>query len=107
MYPVRASSRGRCRVALKANHRLAIQCKMYAKPVGLKAVQEIAAGRSHEEATTAVVSNQRYTTAASQLASSSDVLLLHHDDLRRVDELLNITVRLSVKGVTSADGIPK
>ncbi len=82
-------------VAEKGGHRLVLQCKMYSKAVGLKAVQEVATGRTYEAATSAaVVSNQRYTPAASQMASSSGVLLLHHDDLRRVDDLLKIPAKL-------------
>jgi HJR/Mrr/RecB family endonuclease len=78
-------------IAEKAGHRIVIQCKMYSNPVGIKAVQEIAAGRVHEHAHSAiVVSNQRFTSAAIQVAATNNVLLLHHEDLRKIDEQLGI-----------------
>src|SRR5260370_281574 len=67
-----------------------VHCKLYSSPVGIKAVQEIAAGQLHEQANYGiVVSNQRFTAAAVQMAATNSVLLLHHDDLRRIDQLLN------------------
>jgi len=67
---------------LKPDQRIVVQCKLYSSPVGLKAVQEIAAGKIHEQANHAiVVSNPRFTTAAAQIAATNGVLLLHHDDL--------------------------
>jgi HJR/Mrr/RecB family endonuclease len=76
-------------IAEKPDQRIVVQCKLYSSPVGLKAVQEIAAGKVHELANHAiVVSNQRFTTAAAQIAATNGVLLLHHDDLRQIDRLL-------------------
>jgi restriction system protein len=76
-------------IAEKPDQRIVVQCKLYSSPVGLKAVQEIAAGKVHEQANYAiVVSNQRFTTAAAQIAATNGVLLLHHDDLKRIDQLL-------------------
>lgn len=76
-------------IATKGNLRLVVQCKLYNHPVGNKAVQEIAAARTHESADyAAVVSNMRYTAAAEELAATNGVLLLHHADLRSIDDLL-------------------
>jgi restriction system protein len=78
-------------IATKADLRLVVQCKLYNHPVGNKAVQEIAAARTHEKADwAAVVSNARYTPAAEELAATNGVLLLHHTDLRTIDDLLSV-----------------
>jgi len=77
-------------VAEKNGIRVVLQCKLYSTPVGNKAVQEIAAGRSHERAPYgAVVTNHRYTSAAEQLAATTDVLLLHYSDLIQFEDVLN------------------
>jgi len=69
-------------VAERDGKRVVVQCKFYTKPVGNKAVQEVAAARLHERADQAVVvSNADYTRSARQLAGTTGVLLLHHDDL--------------------------
>jgi restriction system protein len=76
-------------IADKADQRVVVQCKLYSSPVGLKAVQEIVAGKVHEQANHAiVVSNQQFTTAAAQIAATNGVFLLHHDDLKRIDQFL-------------------
>lgn len=76
-------------VAEKAGVRVVLQCKLYSRPVGNKAVQEVAAGKAHEQAHCgAVVTNSRYTSAAEQLASTNGVLLLHYSDLVRLETLL-------------------
>jgi uncharacterized protein/peptidoglycan hydrolase-like protein with peptidoglycan-binding domain len=78
-------------IAEKGDIRLVVQCKLYNHPVGNKAVQEIAAARTHEKADWAVVvSNNRYTPSAQELATTNNVLLLHHSDLRNIDELLEV-----------------
>ena len=83
-------------IAEKPDQRIVVQCKLYSSPVGLKAVQEIAAGKLHELANHAiVVSNQRFTTAAAQIAATNGVLLLHHDDLKRIDQLLGRPVPIT------------
>jgi restriction system protein len=77
-------------VAEKGAIRLVVQCKLYNRPVGNKAVQEIAAARAHEQADcAAVVSNSPYTPSAQQLANTNGVLLLHHSDLRNIDDLIS------------------
>lgn len=76
-------------VAAKAGHRVVFQCKLYSSPVGNKAVQEVAAGRAHEQADFGiVVSNNRYTVAAEELAKTNRVLLLHYRDLPKLEAML-------------------
>jgi restriction system protein len=76
-------------IAEKSGVRVVFQCKLYTSPVGNKAVQEIAAGRAHEQAHyAAVVTNHRYTSAAEQLASTNEVLLLHYSDLPNFERVL-------------------
>jgi hypothetical protein len=76
-------------IAEKDGIRLVVQCKLYNHPVGNKAVQEVAAARTHEKADyAAVVSKARYTASAQELAATNGVLLLHHADLQDVDDLL-------------------
>ena len=58
-------------------------------PVGNKAVQEIVAGRAHEQAHHGVVvTNNRYTSAAEQLAAANGIMLLHFRDLVNLETLL-------------------
>jgi len=77
-------------VAEKDGTRVVIQCKLYARPVGNKAVQEAVAARAHEQAHHGcVVTNNRYTAAAEQLASTNRILLLHYADLENLHKLLN------------------
>jgi len=76
-------------VADKRRMRIVVQCKKYSKPVGNRAVQEIAAGLAHHDAQRGVVvATNGYTTSAIKLAASNQVLLLHYSDLRRIDRLL-------------------
>ena len=76
-------------IAEKDRRRIVLQCKLYARPVGNKSVQEAAAARAHEDADFAVVvSNNRFTAAAEQLATTNGVLLLHHRDLAQLDRIL-------------------
>src|SRR6185312_7527570 len=76
-------------VAEREGRVLVLQCKLYSRPVGNKAVQEIAAGRAHERADyAAVCSNQSYTPAAKRLAGTNQVLLLHPSELNDLHERL-------------------
>lgn len=76
-------------IAEKNQMRVVLQCKLYASPVGNKAVQEAAAGKAHEHAHYGiVVSNNRYTSAAEQLAATNGVLLLHYRDLQDLENIL-------------------
>lgn len=70
-------------IATKNGKKLVLQCKLYKKPVGNKAVQEVIAAQKFYYADyAAVVSNASYTISARQLASSVNIALLHHDLLQ-------------------------
>ncbi|QNT79291.1 restriction endonuclease [Entomobacter blattae] len=70
-------------IATKNSETLIVQCKLYSKPIGNKAVQEaISAKKFYNAQYGAVVSNQEYTSSARQLAKSDNILLLHHDQLK-------------------------
>jgi restriction system protein len=59
-----------------------VHCKKYSSPVGNKAVQEIAAGKLHQQADhAAVVTNNTYTPSARELAGTNNVKLLHVSEL--------------------------
>lgn len=76
-------------IAEKGDRRVVLQCKLYARPVGNKSVQEVTAARAHEQADNGVVvSNNRYTDAAEQLAATNRVLLLHYRDLQNLEDIL-------------------
>ncbi len=76
------SDQGMDILAEQAGVYFVLQCKLYTRPVGNKAVQEIFAARQHRHAHyAAVVSNAGYTRAARQLAHATGVHLLHHDQL--------------------------
>lgn len=78
-------------VTEKNGVRITIQCKLYQRPVGNKAVQEVTAARGYERAAyAAVVSNNRYTLAAEQLAFTNEILLLHYSDLQNLDAILGM-----------------
>ncbi|SHJ98440.1 Restriction endonuclease [Roseomonas rosea] len=75
-------------LARKGKRSVVLQCKLYNRPVGNKAVQEALAGRGYAGADgAAVVSNAPYTAAAHALAARVGVLLLHVSDLPRADRL--------------------
>ena len=75
-------------LARKSGRSVVLQCKLYTRPVGNKAVQEALAGRGYAGADgAAVVSNAPYTPAAHALAARVGVLLLHTADLARADTL--------------------
>ena len=65
-------------VIATANGRtLVLQCKLWSKPIGNKAVQEAAAARSYYRADmAAVVGTAPFTASAHDLADATDVLLL-------------------------------
>jgi hypothetical protein len=66
-----------------------LQCKLYSKPVGNNAVQEIAAGRVHRQAHFgAVVTDNTFTPSARELAASNGVHLLHYTDLTRLEQIV-------------------
>jgi restriction system protein len=75
-------------IAEKDGFSVAVQCKLYAKPVGNKAVQEVlAAQRYYATQMAMVVSNAAFTKAATQLAQSANVVLVHTSDLDQIDNL--------------------
>lgn len=100
-------------IAEHAGKKLVLQCKLYSKPVGNYAVQEIIAGLHFEKAQfAAVVTNGGYTPSARALAASSNVHLLHHSDLPRFHEKLGVTtlvaaVQASPPNVWSPPGLSK
>lgn len=66
-----------------------IQCKRFKKPVGNKAVQEIAAGAKHYGLTNSmVISTGGYTKSARELATSTGVLLVSHRDIPTLSKLI-------------------
>lgn len=78
-----SSDQGADVIAIKNNIKLVIQYKLYSKPVGNKAVQEVNKAQTYYKADYAiVVSNADYTISARQIASSTKVKLLYHDELQ-------------------------
>lgn len=76
-------------IAEKNGVRVVLQCKLYSNPVGNKAVQEIAAGRAHQQAHYgAVVTNNSYTPSARQLATTNGIWLLHFTDLPQLEAIV-------------------
>lgn len=63
----------------------AIQCKVYSDPVGVKAVQEVYAGRDYyDRMVGAVLTNQYFTKAAYAAADKLKILLWDRDYLERL-----------------------
>jgi len=90
-------------LARKGGRSVVLQCKLYARPVGNKAVQEALAGRGYAGADgAAVVTNASYTAAAHALAGRVGVLLLHVSDLPRADALF----RFPAGGDAAAEARP-
>ncbi len=80
-------------IAEKNGVRVALQCKLYSNPVGNKAVQEIAAGRVHQQAQFGVVvTNGTFTTSAKELAATNGIRLLHHSDLPQLETMLGMSI---------------
>ncbi|MBZ0104616.1 MAG: restriction endonuclease [Sulfuricella denitrificans] len=76
-------------IATIGNIKAVFQCKKYSQPVGNASVQEIFAGKQHEQAhVAAVVSNATFTSSAKQLASSTGVYLLHYSELDQFSQEL-------------------
>ncbi|MBD5400706.1 restriction endonuclease [bacterium] len=67
----------------------AIQCKLYTKPVGNKAVQEVSAGQKHYNTDYGVVvSNADFTKSARQLANTNNIILLHDTQMEKLLEYI-------------------
>lgn len=74
--------------AQKEGIKIVLQCKLYSRPVGNKAVQEALAGKTFAGAHMgAVISNQRYTKSAHELAMKANIKLLHFTDLLHADSI--------------------
>lgn len=68
-----------------------LQCKLYGKPAGNKAVQEVFAAQGFYDAQyAAVVATSGYTKSAKQLASKNGVLLLNVEDLPQLADLIGV-----------------
>ena len=69
--------------------RVCIQCKCFAKAVGNKAVQEVAAGMIHWKGTHAVVvAKSGFTKSAKTLATSNKVILTSDSELENLENLV-------------------
>ena len=69
--------------------RVCIQCKCFAKAVGNKAVQEVAAGMIHWKGTHAVVvAKSGFTKSAKTLAASNKVILTSDSELENLENLV-------------------
>jgi restriction system protein len=70
-------------VAEKDGFKVIIQCKMWKKPVGNKAVQEVISAMKFFDGTHGLVvsSNGQFTNSARELAAKSGIELLHHNEL--------------------------
>ena len=76
-------------IAKRDDTSYALQCKLYNRPVGIKAVQEIVGGRIFYKTDYAiVVSDNSFTPAAKTFARKSDVILVHHKNLLHTIESL-------------------
>ena len=66
-------------LASKGRNRYAIQCKLYSNPVGLGAVQEVAAGMKHYGCNIGmVITNSTFTSQAVRLAQENGIVLKPH-----------------------------
>ena len=76
-------------LAEKRSVRVVIQCKLYNKPVGNKAVQEAISGKAYEKADyAAVVAPNGFTKSAKELAQRDGVFLLSPKDLKALDRYI-------------------
>jgi restriction system protein len=67
------------------NRRMVVQCKRYGRPVGLKAIQEAHAARSHYRVPeAAVLTNSTFTPAAKRLARETGVQCWDRSELQRL-----------------------
>lgn len=76
-------------LANKDGVKFAIQCKMYSKPVGNKAVQEVNAARDYYKCDYGVViTNSSYTPAARKAANACGVILLTDKQIDKLEEFV-------------------
>jgi restriction endonuclease Mrr len=72
-------------IAEKNTKRYAIQCKLHSKPVGVKAVQEVASGRDFYNCDTAIVATSNtFTPNAETLAQKTNVVLWDRQTIIRI-----------------------
>lgn len=72
-------------LAIKDMVTYAIQCKVYSGPVGVKAVQEIAAGRDYYDRMVGVVmTNQTFTAPAKEAAKKLKIILWDGEYLEKL-----------------------
>ena len=65
----------------------AFQCKCYDKPIGVKAVQEVYAGRDfYNRMVGVVITNQYYTQPAVELAEKLKIILWDRDYIELMDK---------------------
>lgn len=69
----------------------AVQCKCYDKPIGVKAVQEVYAGKDYYERMVGIVmTNQYFTQPARELASRLRVILWDRDRLKSLADSVEL-----------------
>ena len=69
----------------------AFQCKCYDKPIGVKAVQEVYAGRDfYDRMIGVVMTNQYYTQPAEELASKLKIILWDRDRLKKLADSVEL-----------------
>lgn len=69
-------------IVLHEGERTAVQCKRYARPIGVKAVQEAVSAKDYYKCTkAAVVTNSTFTRQARELAAESGVILWDREDV--------------------------
>lgn len=85
-------------IAYKGFEKYAIQCKCYSSPVGVKAVQEVIAGKSYYDCDRAmVITNSTFTPSAVELAKKSRVELWSDfgtDDFAWIDCIEDVSAML-------------
>lgn len=89
----RSSDQGADVLLRKKTERTVIQAKLYSKPVGNKAVQEVIAAREHYCCHhAAVVTNRSFTRSARELAQTARVELVDREGLERLLESYNASL---------------
>ncbi len=68
--------------------RIAVQCKRYSNPVGVKSVQEVISAMKHYECEESiVVTNSTFTKQAYELADDNEVLLIDREKLMNMRDM--------------------
>lgn len=69
-------------IVMYEGERTAVQCKRYARPIGVKAVQEAVSAKDYYKCTrAAVITNSTFTRQARELAAESNVILWDREDV--------------------------